>query len=193
MKNALGKLTFLYSLSFLLFCNFFPMFFVFNFLLVNFLAWKQHLVNLHPWSKTEHFHTVCRKGKLIFANIYQSQIVWFWVPWKTEAPSLLNIMWFKFSYTANPKCRLYWCIIELVDWSNSQSCWYFQPLLWTSAPLTFSMVHLLPPPFPLWISTTAVCTVFIKCVTGRGDRGRQTDKHPPPSILTSQFLREADI
>jgi hypothetical protein len=27
----------------------------------------------------------------------------------------------------NPKCRLYWCLIEF--WRHSQSCWYFQPLL----------------------------------------------------------------
>jgi hypothetical protein len=26
----------------------------------------------------------------------------------------------------NPKCRLYWCLIEFID---SQSCWYFRPLL----------------------------------------------------------------
>ncbi len=37
--------------------------------------------------------------------------------------------------TPNPKCRLYWCLIEFIDWRYSQSCWYFWPLLWTSAPL----------------------------------------------------------
>jgi hypothetical protein len=56
--------------------------------------------------------------------------------------------------TPNPKCRLYWCLIEFIDLRYSQSCWYFRPLLWTSAPLTFSLVHLPPcPPFPVWIST----------------------------------------
>ncbi len=44
--------------------------------------------------------------------------------------------------TPYPKCRLYWCLIEFIDRIYSQSCWYFQPLLWTSAPLTFSLVHL---------------------------------------------------
>ncbi len=29
----------------------------------------------------------------------------------------------------NPKCRLYWCFIEFIDWRCSQSCWYFRPLL----------------------------------------------------------------
>jgi hypothetical protein len=29
----------------------------------------------------------------------------------------------------NPKCRLYWCLIEFPDWRYSQSCWYFRPLL----------------------------------------------------------------
>ncbi len=43
--------------------------------------------------------------------------------------------------TQNCKCRLYWCLLEFIDWSYSQSCWYFRPLLWTSAPLTFSLVH----------------------------------------------------
>jgi hypothetical protein len=48
--------------------------------------------------------------------------------------------------------------------------WYFRPLLWTSAPLTFSLVHLPPPPpFPVWISTGI--HVFIQCVTGGGGIG----------------------
>ncbi len=25
------------------------------------------------------------------------------------------------------KCRLYWCLIELIDWIYSQLCWYFRP------------------------------------------------------------------
>jgi hypothetical protein len=31
--------------------------------------------------------------------------------------------------TPNPKCRLYWCLIEFMDWRYSQSCWYFRPAL----------------------------------------------------------------
>ncbi len=31
--------------------------------------------------------------------------------------------------TPNPKCRLYWCLIEFIDWRPSQSCWYFRPIL----------------------------------------------------------------
>ncbi len=42
--------------------------------------------------------------------------------------------------TPNPKCRLYWCFIELIDWIYSQSCWYFRPALWRTAPFTFSLV-----------------------------------------------------
>jgi hypothetical protein len=30
--------------------------------------------------------------------------------------------------TPNSKCRLYWCLIEFIDWRYSQSCWYFRPL-----------------------------------------------------------------
>jgi hypothetical protein len=47
--------------------------------------------------------------------------------------------------TPNLKCRLYWGLIEFIDWIYSQSCWYFWPLLCTSAS-TFSLVHLRPPP-----------------------------------------------
>jgi hypothetical protein len=50
--------------------------------------------------------------------------------------------------TPNTKCRLYWCLIEFIDWRYSQSCWYFRPLLWTGAPLTFLLVHHLYPPLP---------------------------------------------
>ncbi len=91
----------------------------------------------------------------------------------------------------NSKCRIYWCLIEFIDWRFNQSCWYFRPLLWTSAPLTFSMVHLPPHPPSLcvWISTGV--HVFIQCVTG--GRGPQTDKHLPPSTFTNRFLRKADI
>jgi hypothetical protein len=31
--------------------------------------------------------------------------------------------------TPIPNCRLYWCLIEFIDWRDSQSCWYFRPLL----------------------------------------------------------------
>ncbi len=40
----------------------------------------------------------------------------------------------------------FWCLIQFITWRYSQSCWYFRPLLWTSAPLNFSQVHLPPPP-----------------------------------------------
>jgi hypothetical protein len=40
---------------------------------------------------------------------------------------------------------LYWCLIQSIDWRYSQLCRYFQPLLWTVAPLP----SLWPPhPFP---------------------------------------------
>jgi hypothetical protein len=31
--------------------------------------------------------------------------------------------------TPNPRCLLYLCLIEFIDWRYSQSCWYFRPLL----------------------------------------------------------------
>ncbi len=61
--------------------------------------------------------------------------------------------------TPNPNCRLYWCLIEFVDWRYSQSCWYFRPLLWTSALhwLTF------PPPLPCvnkWMGSGCVESIY---------------------------------
>ncbi len=69
--------------------------------------------------------------------------------------------------TPKPKCRLYWCLIEFIDWRYSQSCWYFR-LLWTSAPLTFSLVHLSPNPLPCVnkYMYTVQGYVFKQCVTG---------------------------
>ncbi len=29
----------------------------------------------------------------------------------------------------NPKCRLYWCLIEFIDRRYSQSCWYIQSVM----------------------------------------------------------------
>jgi hypothetical protein len=97
--------------------------------------------------------------------------------------------------TPNPKCRLYWCLIELIDWRHSQSCWYFRTLLWTRAPLTFSMVHLPPsPPLPCVNNYRGTC-IHTMCNKGGGwgDPGPRTDKHLPPSTFTGQLLRKADI
>ncbi len=106
MKNTLGKLTYVYALRFLRFFVTFSFFFL-NFSLVNFLAWKQHPVNFAR-SKTEHFHTFCKTGKPIFANIHQSYYPsLFNIEYllKTEAPFLLNIMCLKFSYTVSQRIR----------------------------------------------------------------------------------------
>ncbi len=54
--------------------------------------------------------------------------------------------------TPNPNCPLYWCLIKFIDWRYSQSCWYFRPLLWTSAPLTFRFFQESPSPKPLIIT-----------------------------------------
>jgi hypothetical protein len=45
----------------------------------------------------------------------------------------------------NPKCRLYWCLKEFIDWRYNQACWYFWPVLWISAPLPSLWP---PPPLP---------------------------------------------
>jgi hypothetical protein len=74
----------------------------------------------------------------------------------------------------NPECRLCWGLIEFIDVRYilySQSCWYFQPLLWTSAPLTFSLVRLPPPPHIQCINkyTGLYSTIHTVC-NGVGER-----------------------
>ncbi len=64
--------------------------------------------------------------------------------------------------TPNPKCHLHWYLIEFIDWRYSQPCWYFRPLLWTSALPTPTLLH-----FPLHLSCVNRY-VFIQCVTGGG-------------------------
>ncbi len=91
--------------------------------------------------------------------------------------------------TPNPKCCHYWCLIEFIDWRYSQSCWYFRPLLWTSAPLTFPLVHL-PPPLPCVNKYRVTCIPWV-CNRVGGDSRPHTDKHLPPSTFTGQFLRKA--
>ncbi len=46
--------------------------------------------------------------------------------------------------TPNPKCRLYRWLIEFIDRRYSQSCLYFRPALWSTAPWLA-----LPSPFPV--------------------------------------------
>ncbi len=81
--------------------------------------------------------------------------------------------------TPNTKCRLYWCLIEFIDWRSSQSCWHFWPLLWTRATPP-SLQFTSPPLLPVWLPTVyTVCnrggggiglcgsTGVIKCVFGQ--------------------------
>jgi hypothetical protein len=90
--------------------------------------------------------------------------------------------------TPNPKFRVYWGLIEFTDWRASQSSCYFQPLLRTSAPLTFSLGD---PPAPPPVRVIAgVCNDTV-CVTE--GRGPQTDKLLSPNPFTGQFLRKDDL
>jgi hypothetical protein len=70
----------------------------------------------------------------------------------------------------NPKCRLYWCLIEFIDRRYSQSCWYFRPALWTFSPLTFSLVNS-PPPFPVWIFIPVLYNVLFTYTLCKGSMG----------------------
>ncbi len=74
--------------------------------------------------------------------------------------------------TPTPKCRLDWCLIEFIDWRYSQP-WYFRPLLWTSVPLTLSLVHLHPLPLPC----AGVCIYTVCNRVGRGGIGLCGEQH----------------
>ncbi len=75
--------------------------------------------------------------------------------------------------TPNTKSRLYWCLnrVYRLEIQSVMLGWYiFSPLLWTSAPLTFSQIH--PPPllpFPEWI-ITGECLYTVCNRKGGGDR-----------------------
>ncbi len=45
------------------------------------------------------------------------------------------------------KCRLYWCLIEFIDWRDSHSYWYFRPSFVNYCPSNF-LFSLPPPPLP---------------------------------------------
>ncbi len=86
--------------------------------------------------------------------------------------------------TPNSKCRLYWCLIEFIDWRYSQACWYFRPALWSIAPLTFSLVSSPLSPLPC----------LNKCKGGgvlgyRWGGGLGQIKHLPQSSFTGHFFR----
>ncbi len=70
--------------------------------------------------------------------------------------------------TPNPKCRLYWRLIEFINWRYSQSCWYFRPLLWTIAPLPSPWP---PPPLPPSQSKRTVYTDSVWLWAGGGMGG----------------------
>ncbi len=53
------------------------------------------------------------------------------------------------------KCRLYWCLIEFIDWRYRQSCWYFWPSLVNYCPSNLLSGSPLPP-FPV----SKYCTVY---------------------------------
>ncbi len=58
------------------------------------------------------------------------------------------------------KCRLYWCLIESVNWRYGQSCWYFRPSFvnYCNSITPFSLVHLPhPSPFPKSNYIQTVC------------------------------------
>jgi hypothetical protein len=79
---------------------------------------------------------------------------------------------------------------QFLDWRYSQLCWYFfDPALWTFAPLPYCLDQLSP--FPVWISIRYIYTYTV-CWGGVGGVWGyvpQTDKHLSQSPFTGQFFR----
>ncbi len=81
--------------------------------------------------------------------------------------------------TPNPKCRLYWVLIEFIDWRYSQSC-CFSTQLCDLCPSQASLWYALPPPpFPVWISILylallSISLIFLryKHIQGSGSEAR---------------------
>ncbi len=70
-----------------------------------------------------------------------------------------------------PKCCLYWCIIEFIDWRYSQSCWHFRPSFVNYCTSNFLSGYLSPPPsFPVWISKLTYTRII--------EEGRAARKSP---------------
>ncbi len=80
--------------------------------------------------------------------------------WATPVSGMLNLLSpFSLSFYLNwpppmdeatiktqyPKCLLYWCLIEFIDWRNSQSCLVFSTPLVSCCPSTFSLTSSTPP------------------------------------------------
>jgi hypothetical protein len=89
--------------------------------------------------------------------------------------------------TPNPKCRLVFNRVYRLDIIQSFMLLFSTPLVNYCATLTFSLVHLPPPPLPCVNKYGEY--VFIHCITGGG----VSDRHLPPSTFTGRFLRKADI
>jgi hypothetical protein len=70
--------------------------------------------------------------------------------------------------TPTPKCRLYWCLIEFIDWRYSQSCGCFDPSC-KLAPLY--LLSSSPPSPPLPCVNKYRTIHYIQCVTGGGGIG----------------------
>jgi hypothetical protein len=54
----------------------------------------------------------------------------------------------------NTKCRLYWCLIEFLDWRYSQSCWYFRPSFVNYCPS--NLLSGSPPPLPVHVNADSL-------------------------------------
>ncbi len=68
--------------------------------------------------------------------------------YRTGTPTLSNPCHGLIKYKdTKTKCRLYWCLIKLIAWRYSQSCWYFGPSFVNNCPSNLlSCSPPIPPP-----------------------------------------------
>ena len=64
------------------------------------------------------------------------------------------------------KCRPYWCLIEFIDWRDSQSCWYFRHSFVNNCPS--NLLSGSPPPLPPSQSQSSVFTDSVWLGRGGG-------------------------
>jgi hypothetical protein len=86
----------------------------------------------------------------------------------------------------NPKYRLYWCLIEFVDWEYSQYVGIFDP---SCEGIRICGEHLQG----LYMYFPNLQNCFTAPNKNLGGEEPQTDKHLPPNPFSSQFLRKEDL
>ena len=136
------------------------------------LLWFCYTMFLHKWLA---FSPIIEKSNIV--DTYRNKFLY----------KILCSLVYSMKSKQNIVIKKNWPVhqsLKTGEWRYSQSCWHFDPAVWTVAPLTLSRVQPFPPhPFPVWIYTYTVCKGG-----GVWGSGPQTDKHLPQSPFTCRYL-----